>query len=185
MIRRATKILLCVVALQGCQSYSLIETGTHDMGAYSIDTPIDWNRSPGDVESWTVDGLALQALVFVSGIDDGERLFAAIPEDQGRVYRQDMRSSDLAELFVESFSLVSGAVAIEIESLRPAVFGPWEGFRFGMQYVSASGLEERAVVMGAIVDAQLHIILYRGVRHYYFEKYLPQVEQLLASVESD
>lgn len=183
MIPRALFLLLWLVALQGCQTYSLIQSGSRDMGSYAINTPIQWNRAPGAVESWTVDGLALQSLVFVSGIENGERLFAAIPEDQGRVFRNSMRSSDLAELFVESYALISGAVAIEIEVLRPADFGPWDGFRFGMRYASGTGLEERAIVLGAVVNAQLHLIMYRGARHHYFEKYLPQVEQLLSSIQ--
>lgn len=182
MIPRPMILLLCVVALQGCQTYTLIEPGSLNMGMYVIDPTIEWSRAPGPVESWTVDGFALQELLFVSGIRDGERLFEGIPEDQGRAFREDMRSSDLAELFVESFSLITGAAAIEIEELRPAEFGPWEGFRFGMSYASASGLEERAIVAGTVVDSQLHIIMYRGAHHYYFEKYLPQVETLLTSI---
>ena len=184
MIHRTTIFLVCLIGLHGCQSYSLIAAGSHDLGPYAVQTPIEWNRSPGAVPSWTVDGLALQSLVFVSGIDDGDRLFPGIPDDQGRAFRENMRSSDLAELIVESFALISGAVAIQIDGLRPADFGPWEGFRFGMRFASATGLEERALVLGAVVDAQLHVIMYRGARHHYFDKYLPQVEQLLDSIES-
>ncbi|MCY3731774.1 MAG: hypothetical protein OXF98_10570 [Rhodospirillaceae bacterium] len=184
MIHRKIIFFICLIGLHACQSYSLIATGSHDLGPYAVRTPIEWNRSPGAVPSWTVDGLALQSLVFVSGIDDGDRLFPAISDDQGRAFRENMRSSDLAELIVESFALISGAVAIEIDDLRPADFGPWEGFRFSMQFASVTGLEERAIVLGAVVDARLHVILYRGARDYYFDKYLPQVEQLLASIES-
>ena len=183
MIHRTIIMSICLIGFSGCQSYSLIATGTHDLGPYAVNTPIEWNRSPGAVRSWTVDGLALQSLVFVSGIGDGDRLFPAIPEDQGRAFRRAMRSSDLAELIVESYALISGAVAIQIDNLRPADFGPWEGFRFDMQYASATDLGERAIVLGAVVDDRLHVILYRGARHHYFDKYLPQVEELLASIE--
>ena len=182
MIHRTIIFVIFLIGLHGCQSYSLIAAGSHDLGPYAVHTPIEWNRSPGAMPSWTVDGLALQSLVFVSGVDDGDRLFPAIPDDQGRAFQENMRSSDLAELIVESFALISGAVAIEIDDVRPADFGPWEGFRFGMQFASATGLEERAIVLGAVVDDRLHVILYRGARHHYFDKYLPQVEQLLASI---
>ena len=183
MIHRTITFLICLIGLHGCQSYSLISAGSHDLGPYAVQTPIEWNRSPGAVPTWTVDGLALQSLVFVSGIDDGDRLFPSIPDDQGRAFQENMRSSDLAELIVESFALISGAVAIEIDDLRPTDFGPWQGFRFAMQFVSATGLEERAIVFGAVVDARLHVILYRGAQDYYFDKYLPQVEELFASIE--
>ena len=188
--RTTTALLLALVVLQGCETattYSLVETGTRDMGLYTVDTPIEWNRrnrSPGAGESWTVDGEALQALIFRSGIKDGEHLFVSMPEDQARVFRPDMRAGDVAELFVESYSLSSGAVAVRIEDLRPADFGPWEGFRFDLQYTLPTGLEGRSVVLGAVVNSELHLIMYRGARHYYFEKYLPQVEQILASIQA-
>ena len=96
VIHRTIIFFICLIGLHGCQSYSLISAGSHDLGPYAVETPIEWNRSPGAVPSWTVDGLALQSLVFVSGIDDGDRLFPSIPDDQGRAFQENMRSSDLA-----------------------------------------------------------------------------------------
>ena len=171
-----------LLALSGCAAYTLANAGTHRTDAYIFATPIDWNQRSGRPPLWTVDGESLEFLLHIEGIRDGKKIFERMPDDLGRPFSTDMRPSELVDLFVESFGLVSGARAVRLLSLRPSDFGPWRGFAFDLEFESARGLAMRAVANGALIEERLYLIVYAGARNYYFDKYLPYVEEMVESI---
>ena len=42
----------------------------------------------------------------------------------------------------------------------------------------------RAVVVAVVIEEQLQLIVYKGARDYYFGKYLPHVEHIMASIRA-
>lgn len=185
MWRKATGLLLCL-ALIGCAQYSLVPAKRTSIGdLYSVDPQIAWNKSTsGGVELWTVDGPSLEALHFISEVEDGKPLFD-IPrakEEELPVFRAGMGPSEIVELVVDSLAR-AGANKVEPLNARPAKFGNADGIRFELSFQSAEGLEEDGIVAGAVVNKKLYLILYTGARMHYFPAYKDQVERLIASVQ--
>ena len=172
-----------VLALTGCAPYTLVKAGVHHTDAYSLSTPIEWNQPSGQRPTlWTVDGPGLEYLLHFRGVEDGAKIFDGLPDDLGQPFSADMRASEVADLFVESFALAWGATAVRLVRLRPAQFGSWSGFGFDLEFESAIGLSMKAVATGAVIDESLYLIVYAGARDYYFDKYLPYVQQIVESV---
>ena len=185
-MRRIGLTGLLTALLAGCQTptppYTLVESGVHRASAYSFATPINWSqRSSSAPVVWTVDGEGLEFMLHFDGIESGTKIFKGMPED-GQPFSADMRASDIADLFIESFGQARGAGAVRLLSLRPTEFGPWSGFAFELEFESVGGLPMRALATGAVVDERLYLIVYAGARDYYFDKYLPHVEEIVNSI---
>ena len=141
-----------------------------------------WSSASGNPVVWTVDGMGLEYLMHFDGVKSGSKIFNGIPDDVGQPFSADMRASEVADLFVESFALALGAKVVRLLQLRPADFGAWPGFTFELDFESAEDLAMRAVATGAIVDGRLYLFVYAGARDYYFDKYFPQVEEIFGSI---
>ena len=51
-----------------------------------------------------------------------------------------------------------------------------------MDWVTRGGLEKQALVAGAVVKSQLHLIIYEGTRAHYFPKHRDDAEHVIASI---
>jgi hypothetical protein len=175
----------------GCVSYALVKPERLTVqGAYSVEPQIAWTRvfkpqyGIAANEVWTVDGPALESILFTPGLEDGDALFVAgSPEALAEypVYRSYMSETEIMEFVAESMTR-TGAEQMEERNLRPVAFGSERGFRFDFSYLSQNGLEYAGVANAAILDGRLYVILYRGTALHYYEKYLPQVERMLDSI---
>ena len=170
-------------SISGCATYTLVHSGTERTDIYEFSTPIEWNKRTANPSVWTLDGELLEFLVHVDGINDGHKIFTEMPSDAGRPFVSTMRPTEIVDLFVESFGPLWGARAIELQTISPSPFGEWQGFKFEFKFESSNGLRMRAMGHGAIIQERLYIIFFAGAADYYFEKYLPHVEQMILSVE--
>jgi len=185
---RSLAILCSTFLLSACQAYSLVEPGSRNEfgGFYSVSPDIAWSRAEqGELEVWTVDGPALEAVRFTNGLEDGEPLFdtpRASDSQEPVVFRAFMSEPDIMTLVADSLSRL-GAGQLETRDLEPTRFGDRAGFRFSLSFLTERGLAMQGTAVGTIADEKLFLILYSAASSYYYAKYEPHVEQLIDSLQ--
>jgi hypothetical protein len=179
---------LLLVAAAGCElagGYSLVEPGRHQFDdEFSVSSKLAWSQLAfGERHVWTIDGAGLEAVWFYAGIEDGDALITNVDQDEDAPrFDSDMRPNEVMELVVDSLGLI-GSVNVEGTGLRPAEFGSVKGFRFELTLQTQEGLIKRGLAVGAMQDGKLQLIVYLAADLYYYDKYLDEVENILASVE--
>ena len=82
---------------------------------YSVDPQIQWSRTSGEnLEMWTVNGPALEAVYFVNGIEEGASLVKS--SDSKRklpVFRKHMRPTEVQELVVDTIKAADDSASLE------------------------------------------------------------------------
>ena len=187
-MRRITIIALLLAALAACAQYSLVEAKKQKIGGiYTVEAQIAWNKhTEGKVETWTVDGPALEVIHFFKGLGNGDSLFnrpaGSVKKVAYPIYKTGMTPNDVMEFTVDSIAR-AGAGEVQASKLRPARFGSIPGFRFELSFLTSDGLEKNGLAAGAVIEDKLYLILYTGARLHYYPKYWDHVEQLLVSIE--
>ncbi len=184
--------LLLVLLVTGCAPFVLVEPKRASIDdAFSVDPQIAWSRANpqeltkhGPAQIWTVDGFSLDQLALYPGIADGQPL-ARQEDGQEKlpVFKQDMTGSEIMELFEATLVRASKTSLAETSNLRPAQFGGMNGFRFDLAFTLKDEVPRKGIVAGAIKDGKLYMIAYQGPRIFYFDKYEPVVERVIASVQ--
>lgn len=180
-------VVLVLSVCLGCSQYSLIKTGqTIQLGqAFQIKTSGQWSKMTiQGLENWTVDGPLLERLIFFEGVEDGQPLFPETnsQKDDLPLYKSSMNVLEVQDL-IEASLVRIGAHKVEIINIRPDHFGSLEGFRLNFRFMNKSGLEYKGLVVGAKRRGRLLAIMYLGTALYYYQKYLPEVEEMIASVK--
>jgi hypothetical protein len=194
MIRSALVAVLAVLMLSSCAYYNKVEPGKRTAGSgYAVSTDTSWSaRSIGALEFWTVDGPALQAIVFYPPVADGEPVFGVQTKKETLpAFRKSMTPSEIMELcantmmaLAETQPFAAPVVGNRVRTtgLEPFAFGGGEGFRFDAEFLSLSGLEYRALFAGAVRREKLYLVIYTGTREHYFPKHRRSAERVLASI---
>lgn len=180
--------VLCLgILLTGCQTYSLVNATQVNIGNnVSITPDIQWNkRTLDNSEVWTVDGEGLQALHLYKGLGDGDVLFPklnASTDENVPKYRGTMSLLEIRE-FIEASIVQQGFTNIETTSFRPEKFGGRDGFRVEFTFSSKAGLRNKRFATGAKVDDKLYLVIYRGTKLHYYDRYLKNVEDMLQTIQ--
>ena len=138
-----------------------------------------WNRfeaGTGPGETWTSDGLTLDALTFFVGIRQGDALVQA-PGGLRRppAFRASMLPSEIVE-FYETTVRGDGST-FKLERLVPAPFAGSQGFRFDFSITRKSDdVTLRGFAQGAVVKDRLYLIVFRAPRVHYYARHLPRAE---------
>ena len=183
--------MFAALLISGCADRTrsrLVTAESRDIGKHYRVTPtMDWNRFYDrmlGVELWTINGPRLEAIRLYHGIRDERGLLHQDRDANLPQYRAGMTSHEIAEMVLDTYSR-SGASRVEMKGLRPVPFGDLSGFRFDLSYVSSAGLEYRGVAAGAPTeDDRLLLILFTAAAPHYFPTYVPEVERIVASVET-
>ena len=85
--------------------------------------------------------------------------------------------------FIEASIAQAGFSNVEGLKFQPATFAGRDGFRFEFTFTNADGLRSLAVASGAKVDDKFYMVMYRGAKLHYYEKYLKNVEDMIQSIE--
>jgi hypothetical protein len=180
-VRKILAGLFLLVA--GCSTYTLVEPQRVSIcDLYSVTPGTAWSEvNSGDARLWTVDGVDLQAIRFLSGIREGAPVTDITKEEHATAFRADMSESELVDAIVDGFAL-SGAQRVKARNLRPAAFGSLQGFRFELGYRDEDGVAREGAVAGAVVEESLYLIIYTGTRLHYFSKYAPEFETIVGSI---
>jgi len=186
-IKLVSLFLLCAT-LAGCQSVAPNGPRIADVGhGIEVSRQAAWTvQEIGPPRGkhqyiWTVDGFALNEMVFTTGISRGDPIFPDPQDDYDLpVYHATMLPDEVMELVAASLRKF-GYQQLRTDSLHPVPFGTATGFRFSFTYTTDDGLEMK----GTAVIAQrggLDVILFTAPTEYYFDHYLPMVEDVFASI---
>jgi len=179
-------------ALAGCAAQMVkVEPGQVTVkDALSLNTANAWNRfelgqqylsvAPGAAEVWTQDGITLDALAFFVGVTQGETLGRAISGKKLPQFRSTMTPGEIVELYEQMVTQDGSAFALK--RVAPGRFGDQPGFRFEHTITRKSdNVLLKGVGQGAVVKGKLYLVAFTAPSIYYYDRYLPQVEPLMAS----
>jgi hypothetical protein len=182
--------LLVCAALAGCVSVKAVDGMMPvDVGdEISVSPQIAWAAAGGLLTGgssalWTVDGFGLNEMRFMTGIAAGDPLMRLANVD-----RKDMIAYSTTMLPDDVMEMVSGTLGkaglrqVQTSALRPVPFGGATGFRFDLTYTTPDGLQMKGAALFAQRRNKLDVILYTAPAEYYFDRYMPTVEKVFASV---
>ncbi len=188
-------IVLCLIAVQGCVStqYSQVALGEVSLTPLVVTTTdSSWNRAPRALsgflpkggQMWTRDGLLLDRLIILPGINNGGTLFKS--NDDSIVYpdyRSGMLPNEIAELTIGSLTVFFGQQAlVESSRLRPTRIGQQSAAMFDFRVNSSDGPTLQGRALAFVVEGQLQLIMYMATEIHYFERNWAAAESLFDSV---
>ena len=173
-------------------TYTLVGTGINSIDTLYVDAGSGWNKAPTNAYSgdrknsqrWTQDGLALNQLVFVPAVADGEALITSQQKDAALpVFRKDMLANELEELAKSTFvkRFVEGNAVVTTSNLRPQRFGENSGIMFDVEATVTETPKYKGMAGAFIVEDKLYFMYFLGATPYYYEKYREQAEATIKS----
>ncbi len=193
MINRMLIKLLPLLVLTSCVTpFSLVTPGAVAIADLTVQAGSGWNNAPShqrvysrpDSVAWTKDGLLLDRLVVIPGVEDGESLLISRDKTSAMpTFRADMLPNELEEL-VES-SIVKffgeGQAVVSTENLRPQRFGDNRGVMFDLTATVTESPEYRGLVGAFVSDDKLYVLYFLAARPHYYEKHLAEAEAIIKS----
>ncbi len=181
---------LFVLSLSGCETYSLVQPGSNQVGAVTVTPQKSWNSASAmltpsarrDSKTWTQDGLLLDRLMIIPDVPDGEAIFksrdksAALP-----VFRADMLPNEIEELVESSMAKMygEGNAVLSTENLRPQKFGQHQGFMFEIDAAVSDSPDYRGIVGAIVIADRLNLVAFIAALPHYFDKHREAVERLI------
>jgi hypothetical protein len=171
--------------------WKLIDGGTPvavAKGALTVTAGQDWNRwtvrpiKKGEV--WTLDGVNLNELYFVSGLAPGETLFRNVNKKERPLptLGASLQLTDIPEFVESSTRIALNTSVFELKDVQPTTFAGHQGVRFSYEYaVEGTPLLRRGLGAGTVADGQLHLIVYTAPALYFYDRDVAKVEAIIAS----
>lgn len=184
---------VAALLLAGCATpFALVNPERQTVGdTISVQPAMKWNKITGHnyqgkVEVWTLDGPTLNTLVFFTGVPDGEPLFTrrAMGGGQGEkppVFKASMNPVEIQELLEATVARFFQTTIAEGRNLKPVPIAEGKGFRFETRLMGRDEVERAGVFVGTIRNQKLYGAWFQGAKLYYFDRYLPEFDQMVAS----
>ncbi len=152
----------------------------------------EWNRwtyrPVGRSEVWTLDGVSLNELYFVSRLQDGKTIFtdANRKERPLPTFSASMLLTDIPDFYESSSRLALNTSVFEITGIEASSLAGHNAVRFTFEYaVEGSPLRRKGLAVASIFDEELHLISFTAPELFYFDRDLPKVERIIASATLD
>lgn len=196
MIRRRLLVALAALLVSGCAPFVLVPPERQTVGGViSVQPGVKWNRMVthnfrGSVEVWTLDGPALNTLLFFTGVPDGEPLFTraagaaqTAQQEKPAVFRARMNPVEIQELLEATMARNFQTTIAEGRNLKPVPVANGQGFRFETRLIGRDEVERDGVFVGTIRAGRLYGAWFQGAKLHYFERYLPEFDRIVASAQ--
>lgn len=191
---------LLVLVLAGCTSFRLIPAGTVELqGQMVVETPVAWNgTSDQDIFLWTLDGPALQQMIFHVGVQDGKTLFDKVNHEAKEhwllklvgkerdlitlKFRKSMTEYEIMDLFAATYTALYDGQTVSTDNLEPMEIGSTPGFRFDYSFTGKDEVRRRGIAAGTVMDEKLYLVHFQGSSIYHFERNRADAERIIASI---
>jgi hypothetical protein len=181
-------LLALLILLGGCVQWTLVESKRVSVGdLFTVQPETNWNRLvDGHTQFWTLDGVQLQMVRFMSGLKEGDKFvpnsnftanFEKLPS-----YKESMSPIEVAEFIEASYSQL-GTAKIETSNLGPSTVGGKPGFRFDITIVLESGLEKQGFAYGFQRDKKLYLMMYTAARLHFYDRDVNKAKNLIRSIQ--
>lgn len=175
--------------LSACQGFQAVDISmAANVGDNISVTPqVAWsklNYGAGSATIWTIDGLGLNEMRFLTGIKPGDPLMnvAGVERKELGAFQAMMLPDEVMELVGSTLGRLRYR-QIRTAGLRPAPFGMATGFRFDLNFTNEDGLQFKGVALFAERGGKLDLLLFIAPGEYYFDHYAPVVERVFTSVQ--
>ena len=177
-----------LLLLSGCAGFKAVDANmTADVGdGVSVTPQVAWskvNYGTGSATVWTIDGLGLNEMRFLTGVKPGDPLMtiAGVARKDSGAFQAMMLPDEVMELTASTLGTYYRQ--IRTAGLRPAAFGVAKGFRFDVNFLNDDGLQFKGVALFAERQGKLDLFLFLAPAEFYFDHYAPTVEKVFASVQ--
>jgi hypothetical protein len=151
---------------------------------------IAWNklyqRAGKRVETWTLDGTALNDVSFFTAIPDGKPLITDSEKATRPLPRfsATMLAPDIAQFFEQTYRIVLGTPRMSVESIEPATFAGNPGFRFTYAFaLQGEEVRRKGEVNGAVVNGLLYLVSFEAPAIHYFKRDVAAYRAIVASAQ--
>jgi hypothetical protein len=187
----AAVALAAMPAVPAAAGWKLVNAGAPTAVAKSsltVTAGQAWNRwsvrpiKKGEV--WTLDGVNLNELYFVSGLAPGETLYRDLKKKDHPLpaLGARMQLTDIPDFVESSVRVELNTSVFTMKEVQPTKFAGRDGVRFTYEYaVEGSPLVRRGLGAGTIVNGTLDLILYTAPGVYFYDRDAPKVEAIIAS----
>ena len=180
-------LLLLLAALGGCVSVAKVDTGTHPVGErMTVHLEGAWNHinAPGlgPAQTWTMEGLTVDRLMFYSGIRDGQIVNAELPGAAGQklknfTFKSSMQPDEIVAMF--EGMLTRDGSTFKLSRLEPATFGGLKGFRFEYAVTRKSdNVQLSGFGYGTVSKGELFSVMYMAPRLEFYPRHAPDAEKI-------
>ncbi|HEX7872439.1 MAG TPA: hypothetical protein VF475_05970 [Sphingobium sp.] len=149
----------------------------------------EWNRlSRRDgkrVELWTLDGDALNKVVFFAGVPVGEPILREIDKKNRPLPKVagNMLITDIPALLETTYRSQFAVNQMQIDSQEPALLSGNKGIKFTYSFMRADDeVQRKGEGVGAMVKGQLYLVIYEAPSLYFFDKDLEKFHKLAESL---
>lgn len=190
-MRTKTLFLAFFFFLGGCiPAYSLVAPSTLGVskGEVSVTTAIAWNKVPkmagglAQEERWTLNGLPLDSVTFISGVKDGEKIAKQRKKEDRQIppFNVTMTPPEFVSL-VETYYAIAGAINYQTTRVAPADFLGGSGMQIDYQFTGADDVKRKGRTMLVVVTDKLYMMSVVGAQLHYYDAILPEFESMASS----
>lgn len=188
-IARALAALL-IVLLVGCGAPPGIvrpNEPTRTARIFTATSPIEWARFKYfNAELWTIDGTALNRILWLVNIRDKYHVFGSTKATKrrpdGPFYRTGMDAGEIEAVLRDGF-IGLGLANVKTFNLRPVNYDNFTAFRFDMSFDVGTGLHYLGTVTFVERRKKLNVVWYSAPAEYYHPRDAKQVDQLLTDLK--
>lgn len=188
IVRVAAVALLSLLAACGAPPGIVRpEEPTRTARIFTVTSPIEWGRYKSyNAELWTIDGTALNRILWLVNIRDKYHVFgqtrATKRRPDGPYFRKGMDASEL-EAVLRDGIIGLGLINVKTTNLRPVKIGNFTAFRFDLSFDVGSGLHYLGNLTFFERREKLNLIWYSAPAEYYHPRDARHVDQLLADLQ--
>lgn len=149
----------------------------------------EWNklslREGKNVEVWTLDGDALNKVMFFGGIPAGQPLLRERDKKNSPLPKvaANMLVTDIPTLLETTYRSQFAVNQMTIDTQVPAVLDGHKGIRFTYSFTRDDEVRRKGEAIGAMVNGQLYLVSYEAPEIYFFDKDVAEFRALAATIK--
>ncbi len=176
-----------------CAPFTLVPATTNDVANFRVESDIAWNRvnqvrleSSAPLAYWTADGPALNGMIFIGGVKDGQPVLKAQGDTGGNerlIFRSSMTPSEIVELWEAVTARISQTTIAKGSNIQPVEFGGSAGFRFDFRFVGKDEVDRSGLGYAAVKDGRLYMIFFSGTKLHHYPARLGSAQRIMESAQ--